>query len=369
MGKTTKQKIAAIYDPYLDTLGGGEKYMFTIAQTLLENNYQVDIFTNQNKQTIDKLQSRFKLDLSQAKLRPDIFKQKGIKSIITKIKNTSKYDLFIYLNDGSIPLLFSKKNILHVQVPFNQTPNLTSKTTNLIKLSFFKKIIVNSKFTQKRVKQIYLTNSDLLYPPIDVKNFTPSKNKQNIILSIGRFDNILNAKRQDILIKAFKSMSQKNNLKKWRLILAGGSLEEESKNQYLTDLKYAAKGLPIEFIVNSPFTTIKKLYSISKIYWHAAGFGVNEKKNPQSTEHFGMTAVEAMSAGLVPIVINKGGLREIVNQGKDGYLWNKQDELITQTQFLIDHPKKLKQMSKSAQFTAQKFSVSRFKKKFTKIIK
>ena len=34
---------AAIYDPYLDTLGGGERYMITAAQVLSENGYKVDV--------------------------------------------------------------------------------------------------------------------------------------------------------------------------------------------------------------------------------------------------------------------------------------------------------------------------------------
>jgi hypothetical protein len=34
---------AAIYNPYLDTLGGGERYTLAVATTLFKNGYQVDI--------------------------------------------------------------------------------------------------------------------------------------------------------------------------------------------------------------------------------------------------------------------------------------------------------------------------------------
>jgi len=368
MGITTKQKIAGIYDPYIDTLGGGEKYVFTIAQILLERGYRIDVFTNLNKTILEKLQNRFNLNLSTAQIKPDIFKKHGFLSTLNKYNITKKYDLFFYLNDGSIPLLFSKHNILHIQVPFNKTPNLFQKLINSIKLILFKDIIVNSKFTQARVKQIYLKNSQLLYPPIDITNFTPAKTKQNIILSVGRFDNILNAKRQDILINAFKKLYIKNHLSGWKLILAGSSLENESTNLYLSHLKFTAKDLPIEFVVNQPFDTIKKLFSISKIYWHAAGFGVDEKTDPQSTEHFGMTVVESMAAGLVPVVINKGGLKEIINQNINGFVWNKIDQLVGKTQLLISHPLKYKQMSQNARNTSTKYSTQNFKNQFIKII-
>ncbi len=44
-------------------------------------------------------------------------------------------------------------------------------------------------------------------------------------------------------------------------------------------------------------------------------------------EHFGITTGEAMSAGCVPVVINKGGQPEIVRDGVDGFVWNDSREL------------------------------------------
>ena len=38
------EKRAAIYDPYLDTLGGGERYCLTVAEILLIAGWQVDLF-------------------------------------------------------------------------------------------------------------------------------------------------------------------------------------------------------------------------------------------------------------------------------------------------------------------------------------
>ena len=34
---------AAIFDPYLDTGGGGERYILAVADTLKKNGYEVDI--------------------------------------------------------------------------------------------------------------------------------------------------------------------------------------------------------------------------------------------------------------------------------------------------------------------------------------
>ena len=170
-------KKAAIYDPYLDTLGGGERYCLTVAEILIKNGYSVDIFWSGDKTLIEKAEKRFSLDLKELKMVPDIF---GIKpqnlnllethddlskftnrvadpfrlkvklsSISKKIKNNRKYDVLFYLSDGSIPLLFGKKNYLHVQVPFVNHYDLPSRISRRLKSKLFTNIICNSQFTAK----------------------------------------------------------------------------------------------------------------------------------------------------------------------------------------------------------------------------
>ena len=121
-------------------------------------------------------------------------------------------------------------------------------------------------------------------------------------------------------------------------------------------------------MVNPDFPTLKKLYSQSKIYWHAAGYGVNENINPQNTEHFGITVVEAMSSGLIPIVIAKGGLPEIISHEENGFLWNTTEELIAKTNLLIASPETQKNMSQKAIQSCKIFSKENFEKKLLSII-
>ena len=65
------------------------------------------------------------------------------------------------------------------------------------------------------------------------------------------------------------------------------------------------------------------------------GYGVDEEREPRLMEHFGMVAAEAMAAGAVPVVFDGGGLREIVDHGRTGFLWKTTDDLAAQTLTLL----------------------------------
>ncbi|MFZ2153343.1 MAG: glycosyltransferase [Microgenomates group bacterium] len=388
---------AAIYDPYLDTLGGGERYCLSIAESLLIKGYQVDIFWSGDPDIIIQAQKRFNLQLDKVRLIPDIFNEhcqhlesvedttligtiashhqpltslfQKISQFIHRYQITSQYDLLFYLSDWSIPFLFSHQNILHVQVPFIKSTHFREKFLNILKIFFIKKIICNSNFTQGFAQAKFGGKCLTLYPPVDVSQFSSSSSKQNIILSVGRFDSLLNSKKQDVLIRAFAKLIKQNKNSDWKLVLAGGSLSSPHSNSYLLHLQSLAKDLPVEFIINPDFTKLKSVYESAKIYWHAAGYEVDQASHPENTEHFGMAPVEAMASGAVPVLVHKGGLCEIISDNFDGYLWQDESELISKTQLLMATPQKWLEMSQKSINTSQKFSKESFNINFTNILK
>lgn len=386
---------AAIYDPYLNTLGGGERYCLTVGEILLKNGYDVDIFWSGDQEIIKKAETRFNLDIRHLRLVPDIFHvamdelsliedteslkntvshprpQKGVfgkvKNLFSTSKITKQYDLIFYLSDGSIPILFGKNNLLHAQVPLKLTLPLPTRILNTTKLHKFSRVVCNSRFTAKVIDNLYSLKSLVVYPPVDVDQFKIGK-KEKIIISVGRFDNILNAKKQDVLIQAFRKLSQNFPSKGWKLFLAGGSTQQVEKNSYLNHLKKISEGLSVEYYVNPDFGKLKELYSTASIYWHAAGFEVDENLHPENTEHFGITVVEAMASGAVPIVVSKGGLPEIVNPNQNGYLWSTIDELVSKTQLLISYPDLLKKYSEQSLIDSVRYSKENFENEILKLL-
>ena len=354
-------KKALIFDPYLDTLGGGERYTLTVAKILSNNGYQVSLAWP-SQEILESATFRFGLDLKGMSADPkafELFNSSG--QLYKKIKITRKYDLVFFLSDGSIPFLFGKNNILHFQVPFKKIIN--PKNLNCFKFMLINKFVYNSKFTQNILEKSLPKKGVVIYPPIDTKGFKPSVKKENLILSVGRFDSPSHAKRQDILIEGFKKLAKvtKNN---YKLVIAGGLI---GKDKELQGLKARAKGLPIEFVVNPSFDKLASLYSKAKIFWHAAGFEIDEMENPEKVEHFGMTTVEAMAAGCVPVVCNKGGQKEIITPGT-GFLWNTVPELVGHTLQLIKSPDLILQTRRQAIKRSKDFGLITFEKSLKQLL-
>jgi len=347
-----------IYDPYLDTLGGGERYVLTLALSLLNRGLEVEIAWN-SQIDLDKASLRFGLNLSELKLNPkafDIFSRRS--GLIDRFNLTNRYDIVFWASDGSLPFLFGKNNLVHFQVPFTRLGG--NPAINMLKLFFINKLVYNSQFTRNVIERsLPRSKGFVLYPPIATKEFLPGK-KENVILSVARFDSPSHLKRQDVLIDAFDEFSSK--VDGFRLILAGG---HKGNQQILDDLKEKAKRLPVEIIPNPSFNELQQLYSKAKFFWHATGFGIDETREPEKAEHFGMTTVEAMSAGAVPIVIGKGGQKEIVTS-EVGFLCSDAREIALNTIELFKNPNKLKKMSKNAVIRSKIYSTENFYEKIRK---
>jgi len=351
-----------VFDPYLDDLGGGEKYMVEIAQCLAKNN-DVSIFWDR-REDIEELKKRFLLDLSKIKLVKNIFSKEI--GLVNRLIESKKYDIIILLSDGSIPFLLSKKTFIHIQQPL---PNKSINIKTKIKIFRINRFFCNSSYTKSYVDKSLGVNSVVLYPPVGLK---PKKvKKENIILHVGRFrvrdvaTGIDDYKKQGFMIGVFKKMI-KMGLPDWKFVLAVSVKKGDQK--IFETFKESTKDYPIEFIINKNNNDLWDIYSKSKIYWHASGFGEDLGKHPEYAEHFGISTVEAMGAGAVPVVINAGGQKEIVKSGENGYLWNSLDELIEKTKLLMNDERLWAKMSQLAVKRAEDFSGDRFCKELYKIL-
>jgi glycosyltransferase involved in cell wall biosynthesis len=200
-------------------------------------------------------------------------------------------------------------------------------------------------------------DSEVLYPPVTL---VPRQAKRPVILSVGRFfvPGTGHNKKQLELVQAFRALVGSGRAGGYELHLVGGCAPEHQP--YLDQVTAAADGLAVVLHPDASGADLRQLYGEASIYWHAAGLGEDPERHPERFEHFGITTVEAMSAGAVPVVIDAAGQAEIVEQGVSGYRFRDQDELVSRTLDLIADDDRRHKLSMAAEERAQVFGWDAF---------
>ncbi|MGB9883160.1 MAG: glycosyltransferase, partial [Microgenomates group bacterium] len=236
-----------LYNPFLDTLGGGEKHILSIIATLsniiLEENKDVEINIFWNDDLSKKIEERFSnLELKKINW---ISNFKNL-SLLKRFQYLFSFDYFFYVTDGSYFFSLAKKNFVFCMVPDKKLYQLN--LINKLKLFNFK-FISNSPFTSVWLKK-WGIKSITIEPYIDNKFISNSQKKEKIILSVGRFFSHLHQKNHQEIIKTFINLQKNGRLfKEYKLILAGG-LKNEDKNYFEHLKKLANKNTSIIFKPN-----------------------------------------------------------------------------------------------------------------------
>jgi glycosyltransferase involved in cell wall biosynthesis len=211
-------------------------------------------------------------------------------------------------------------------------------------------IIANSSITNYYLHCIINKDSIILHPPVDTQAFRPSK-KRNLIVSIGvlrpnkRFGDIITA------LSNIKSECK------------GVIIGHLHSYKYYLYLRHLIRSLnaerKIEIIVNAENQTIRRILSEAKAIVSASRF-----------EPFGISTVEGMAAGCIPIVYrgnNSGPWIDVIDKGKFGLGFETIDELKEKIESVIND--EYKKYSEKIMERARIFDTSTFKMKFINILK
>jgi glycosyltransferase involved in cell wall biosynthesis len=221
-----------------------------------------------------------------------------------------------------------------------------------------------SEYARSWTRRRWRIDSTVIYPPND-GSFQPGE-KRNLILSVGRFSShrlITLSKRQLEMMRAFVELNQP-----WEYASVGALGNRADDHEFFAQVQALASQAhtPAQVLANAPRETVRELYGSARIFWHAAGYADDDQQYPELMEHYGISTVDAMSAGAVPVVINKGAQPELVEHGVSGFLWNTLDELKGYTLDLMRDESLRARMAAAAQERARKFSRAEFVRAFFK---
>lgn len=389
-------KIGIYNEPAGAAIGGTEYTAAVLAEALGKQN-QVEIVHHRPSLTSSLLAETFALNLNGVRMRhvpyedPHNLNGHGRWSRYQQLKTwhanlSEPYDLFINFTHRMPPFCHARFGALVVLFPmfepFNTWPWIDDSPHNAsflrkhLRCSYYEwewrkrfqsyrvKLAI-SQFAKKWTKNRWRVDCQVLYPPVDTRFCTVDK--ANIILSVGRFGATGVKKNQLELAMAFRRLAEEN-LRGWKFICVGPLSDSVTDLAYFKEVRRIAATGQSEVVANVEYWRLRKLYEQAKIFWHATGYGNDENLNPELQEHFGIVTVEAMAAGCVPVVINGGGQRELVEHGISGFLWNNLDELVDYTVRLANDDGLRTRMSTAARIRSQSFDRNHFVNRFRRVL-
>lgn len=154
--------------------------------------------------------------------------------------------------------------------------------------------IANSRYIAQRIKKYYRRDSDVIYPCVHI-NRSPFVEKEDFYLVVGRFTWY---KRIDLAVAACTKLGR-------RLVVIGSG-DEESRLRAIAGptVEFKGGGLSDE--------EVRDYYLRAKAFLFPG------------EEDFGITPVEAQSAGTPVLAYGRGGACETVEDGRTGLLFHAQ---------------------------------------------
>ena len=283
--------------------GGTEKTLSGILEALEKTEHNVTLYTFSKPKSISK-KIKIKSSLPISIPSFGLYQRAMESKLISKAKNE---DILIQASGGlGIPKSKNQKIIVYCHSDFsNELENPATKYKGVWSLyykSYYNMVkkfveniqdsrihlISNSQYVHDSIQRKFGKDSEIVYPPVDLREFSPG-NKEDRVVTVGRFSE---EKNLDFGIDVMSDVNYdydiigntktKSNLLYFKKLL---KLKNNSKTQLLKDID--RKDL-VDHL------------NRAKIYLHC------------SPETFGITVIESIAAGCIPIVPNNSAHVETV---------------------------------------------------------
>lgn len=300
----------------LTTLGGAEKVALSLIKALKKRGHEINMyFTSTSSDKIIetilgdllvdvRVHKAFQLKVSSF----GIYKSLMNRVILTKVGSND--DVLVETGGALNPLWFTKKPYIAYcnGLDMLSSESIQKKYGGWLKLYWYPysmlcnsarrrknypMIVSNSQYTQELVKSILGVDSQVIYPPVEINRFRSELTKREPkIVILGRF---AAEKNYELAVEIAEIVGEVE-------FIFLGSMGDPAYYKKLERI-VAEKRLShrIKFVSNVPMHVLREILGEARIYLHC-----------RYNEPFGITVVEAIASGCIPIVPDGSAHRETV---------------------------------------------------------
>ena len=265
----------------------------------------------------------------------------------------------VYINAVPMRAAFDYPDVLPVRSSlwrcFSRVYDLFSKVIDEVNNDPF--LLTNSKFNEAAIRKYYGRHASVIYPPVDVERFeqcSGNKRRKNLVITVSRFRP---GKNLEYIPRVAKVVT------KSRFLIIGPS--DKTSRTTISGINGSASKLGvserIELIENASLTVLLRMLSEAKVFLHT-----------QLSEAFGISIVEAMAAGCVPVVPRDGGPWFDILEGKEGvygFSYGSISEAAEKIRMLMENDELRTEVSARARKRAIDFDSSVFESKMLSVMK
>lgn len=217
--------------------------------------------------------------------------------------------------------------------------------------------IVNSGFHKMLFEKCMKKSAIAVYPPVDAQKFAQLAKKRRNGNTVAICSQYFSTQNLDFVPKIARIVDGA----KFIIIGSAGPTSKNTVEELHRQISELSLEDRVKLLTNQPFSKLFELLSMAKVFLRTL-----------HNEPFGISIVEAMAAGCVPVVPRDGGpWFDILDgeQGKYGYSYATIDEAAISIRTLLTNERLRTEISNRAQKRAMDFDSSFFEKKIQEIVR
>jgi len=288
--------------------GGAERVMSLLANQFIESGYEVEFIFLKKDVRFYPLHQQVKIKVVEKECCSEsLFKKLlWMRKYVGKEKTDAVFAFRIAIYCVTLLSLLGKKvPIISSERNDPRFYGLNLKLLQMVLLPLTDRFVVQTQHIKDYFPKFIQKKTDIIFNPVTEKVFSlDSVHKYKQIISVGRLHN---QKNQKMMIEAFARISQQ--FPGWKLVIYGEGPERKNLESLIKRLKVKEKVL----LPGRCETVIEELNK-SEIFAFSSDY-----------EGMSNAVVEAFCVGLPIITTKVSGTEDIITDGKNGYLLERND--------------------------------------------